>query len=35
MYSLADAERPEVRRLLKAAMQERKKAVGLDLGSHR
>lgn len=29
MYSLADVERPEVRRLIDAAIRERKKAYGL------
>jgi hypothetical protein len=29
MYSLADVERPEVRRLIDAAIRERKKAHGL------
>jgi hypothetical protein len=29
IYSLAEVDRPEIRRLLKAAVQERKKALGL------
>ncbi len=32
MYSMADADRPEVRRLIKAAVQERKKALVSRVG---